>query len=152
MRRLEFLDIIPAPASEVWNFFSFPGNLGKITPVSMNFVIQTPLSGKMYPGMFIGYKVSPLPGMRISWVTEITHVSEGNYFVDEQRKGPYSIWHHEHHFCEVPGGIEMRDILSYRLPMGFLGKMIDTILVKKRVQAIFRFREQRIKELFPGNN
>ena len=102
--------------------------------------------------MFISYKVSPLPGMRVSWITEITHISEGKYFVDEQRKGPYGIWHHEHHFRQVPGGIEMRDILSYRLPMGFLGKIIDTILVKKRVKAIFSFREQKIRELFPGKN
>jgi len=150
VRRLEFTTLINAPASQVWDFFSSPGNLSLLTPASMNFVIKTPDTGRAYPGMFIGYRVSPLPGMRVSWLTEITHLSEGKYFIDEQRQGPYSLWHHEHHFREVEGGIEMQDLLYYRVPFGFIGRLLDSLLIRKRVLDIFTYRDQKIREFFPA--
>jgi ligand-binding SRPBCC domain-containing protein len=103
----------------------------------------------MYPGMFITYKVSPALGIRLNWVTEITQVDHRKFFIDEQRQGPYSTWHHEHHFKEVYGGVEMRDILFYKVPFGILGKLADAVFVRSKVQEIFRFREKKIEELFP---
>ena len=148
MRRLEFVTIIPSSIQNSWNFFSSPENLEKITPKEMNFRITSPLPERMYPGMLISYRVSPLSWMRVNWLTEITHVSEYIYFVDEQRIGPYRIWHHEHHFRETEGGVEMKDILTYRLPMGILGKLIDYLIVNRTVNSIFAYRETRIRELF----
>ena len=115
----------------------------------MGFIITSPPQPEMYPGMFIMYKVSPISGIKLNWVTEITHVREKLFFVDEQRRGPYRIWHHEHHFREVEGGVEMRDILHYRVPFGVLGMLADHLFVKRKVRGIFSFREKRIRELFP---
>jgi len=148
MRRLEFNTILSATIKDVWDFFSSPQNLGKITPPSMDFRIITPVPAIIHPGLFIGYKVSPFPGMRVKWLTEITHIEEYKFFIDEQRIGPYRIWHHEHHFREIPGGVEMRDILIYVLPLGFIGRIIDRLFVRKRINKIFKYREMKIRELF----
>ena len=149
MQRFEFIQFVPASLDVVWDFFSSPANLSKITPPAMGFVITSPLRSGMYPGMFITYKVSPLPGFRLNWVTEITQVNEKVFFIDEQRSGPYSIWHHEHHFKAVEGGVEMHDILYYKVPLGFLGKIADLLIVKNRVKQIFAYREMQILKLFP---
>ena len=132
MRRFEFTQFVPARLDEVWDFFSSPANLSKITPPGMGFIITSPPQPGMYPGMFISYKVSPLLGIKLNWVTEITHVREKLFFVDEQRRGPYSIWHHEHHFREVEGGVEMHDILHYQVPLGILGTLADHLFVKNK--------------------
>lgn len=150
MRRFEFTQFVPARLDEVWDFFSSPANLSKITPPGMGFIITSPPQPGMYPGMFISYKVSPFLGIKLNWVTEITHVREKLFFVDEQRRGPYSIWHHEHHFREVEGGVEMHDILHYQVPLGILGTLADHLFVKNKVRGIFSFREKRIRELFPS--
>lgn len=150
MRRIEFISVIPGNLLSVWDFFSSPSNLSRITPAEMNFRIQTPLPDTMYEGMFIGYKVNPFPGFRVSWLTEITHIEQGKFFIDEQRSGPYQIWHHEHHFRLVEGGVEMRDILIYKVPLGFLGNILDKIFIFGRVKAIFSYREQIVKQIFPG--
>lgn len=150
MNRLEFVQFVPARLNEVWDFFSSPANLSKITPAEMGFIITSPTQFEMYPGMFITYKVSPVAGIKLNWVTEITQLRILKYFVDEQRQGPYSIWHHEHHFKEVEGGVEMRDILYYKVPFGFAGRLADKIFVRNRVKQIFAFRNQRINELFPS--
>lgn len=150
MRRFEFTQFVPARLDEVWDFFSSPANLSKITPPGMGFIITSPPQPGMYPGMFISYKVSPLLRIKLNWVTEITHVREKLFFVDEQRRGPYSIWHHEHHFREVEGGVEMHDILHYQVPLGILGTLADHLFVKNKVRGIFSFREKRIRELFPS--
>ena len=149
MRRFEFTQFVPARLDVVWDFFSSPENLSKITPPEMGFIITSPPQPEIYPGMFIMYKVSPISGIKLNWVTEITHVREKLFFVDEQRRGPYRIWHHEHHFREVEGGVEMRDILHYRVPFGVLGMLVDHLFVKRKVRGIFSFREKRIRELFP---
>jgi ligand-binding SRPBCC domain-containing protein len=102
----------------------------------------------MYPGMLITYKVSPLLGLKMDWCTEITHVDDKKYFVDEQRFGPYSMWHHQHHFKVVEGGVEMIDIIDYAIPMGVLGRLMNSILISSEIENIFSFREKKIKELF----
>ena len=149
MKCIEYSQFVPGNINEVWDFFSSPANLSKITPPEMGFIITSPLQSTMYPGMFITYKVSPALGIKLKWVTEITQVSDKKFFIDEQRSGPYSIWHHEHHFKEVNGGVEMHDILYYQAPFGFLGKLAELIFVNNKVKQIFNFREKRINELFP---
>lgn len=103
---------------------------------------------KMYPGMIITYKVSPLKGIKLDWMTEITQVDEENYFIDEQRFGPYKFWHHQHHFKAIAGGTEMTDILTYGLPMGILGRIANHIYVANKLQEIFEFRRKKVSELF----
>ena len=93
----------------------------------------------------IEYTVRPLLGIPMNWVTEIKTVKDLEFFVDEQRIGPYKIWHHEHHFKEVEGGVEMTDIVSYELPMGFLGRMMHPIIVKKKLEEIFDFRFKAVE-------
>jgi ligand-binding SRPBCC domain-containing protein len=122
--RIQYEQNIPSTRNEVWNFISSPLNLKDITPPYMGFEVTSKnLSSKMYEGMMITYLVKPLFGIPLSWCTEITKVEDGNYFVDEQREGPYSIWHHEHHIKEIDGGIKMVDIIHYKIPFGFLGEL-----------------------------
>lgn len=149
MKRIEFTQFVPGSLNEVWDFFSSPANLSKITPPEMGFIITSPAQSAMYPGMLITYKVSPALGIKLNWVTEITQVSDKKFFIDEQRSGPYRIWHHEHHFREVNGGVEMLDILYYQVPFGFIGKLAELVFVNNKVKQIFNFREKRIIELFP---
>jgi ligand-binding SRPBCC domain-containing protein len=141
---------LPIPLAEAWEFFSSPLNLAKITPAEMNFIITSDFSAdtKMYPGMFISYKVSPLLGIKMNWTTEITHVKEMDYFVDEQRTGPYAIWHHEHHFKEITDGVRMTDILTYAIPYGIIGQIANSLIVNKQVKQIFVYRDKAVKELF----
>ncbi len=103
---------------------------------------------KMYPGMIITYKVAPLFGIQLNWMTEITHVINERYFVDEQRFGPFRFWHHQHHFRSIPGGTEMKDLLTYGLPLGMLGSVANSALVRQRLREIFDYRKRKIVELF----
>ncbi|NEN24256.1 SRPBCC family protein [Cryomorpha ignava] len=140
---------VNASIDEVWDFISSPGNLKEITPDYMGFdIISNNLSEKMYPGMIISYKVSPVFGIKTLWVTEITHVKEKEYFVDEQRVGPYAIWHHQHHISAIPNGVLMRDIVSYKPPFGFLGAMANGILIKSKLQEIFDYRTMAVDKKF----
>lgn len=141
--------ILPLTMAEAWDFFSSPRNLNEITPNDMTFVITSNVPEKMYEGLMITYKVSPFLKIPMNWVTEITHIREPFYFVDEQRIGPYRMWHHEHHFREVPGGVEMTDILHYNVGMGFIGRLASWLFVDRKVKSIFAFREQKLKEMFP---
>ena len=140
---------LPITINEAWEFFSNPNNLAKITPPWLNFEVTSKLDSKMYAGMIITYLVRPLLNIPTTWVTEITHVREPNYFVDEQRFGPYKLWHHQHHFKETDNGIEMTDIVSYALPLDPLSRPINSLLVEKKVKGIFKFREKKLEELFP---
>ena len=149
MQRFEYIQFVPASLEVVWDFFSSPANLSKITPPEMGFLITSPEHTEMYAGMFITYKVSPALGIKLNWVTEITEINHRKFFIDEQRQGPYSIWHHEHHFKEVTGGVEMHDILYYDVPFGFIGSIANMVFVRNKVKQIFAFRESRILELFP---
>ena len=145
VRRKEWKQFIARPLDEVWNYFSRPENLNEITPPDMAFDILSPVAGvSMYEGMLIRYKVSPFRGIKMNWVTEITHIKEGQYFVDEQRLGPYALWHHEHHFEEQPGGVRMTDLLHYQVPYGIIGAIADSLVVNRRVEEIFRFRRKAI--------
>jgi ligand-binding SRPBCC domain-containing protein len=141
---------IPISFAEAWDFFSSPLNLAKITPKEMNFVITSDYTPdtKMYEGMLITYKISPLLGIKMDWMTEITHVKDGEYFIDEQRFGPYALWHHEHHFKEVKGGVQMNDILTYAIPYGIIGRLGNKVLVGNQIKKIFYYREKAIEDLF----
>jgi ligand-binding SRPBCC domain-containing protein len=140
--------ILKASLEEVWDFFSSPSNLKKITPPAMGFNIISGGEGKMYPGQIISYKVKPVAGIPLTWVTEITHVEPLKFFVDEQRFGPYSMWHHEHYFREVEHGVEMTDIVTYVLPFGFLGRIAHALFVKSKVNRIFEYRSKVMNQFF----
>lgn len=147
---LKFSQKFPKPVNELWDFFSSPLNLEKITPTTMAFNVTSTIDPemKMYPGMIITYKVSPLLGIKLNWMTEITAVEDQQYFIDEQRFGPFRFWHHQHHFKAVDGGTEMTDILTYGLPLGFIGDIAHEFMVKKQLQETFRFREEKTKVMF----
>lgn len=146
LKRTQFL---PVSIEEAWDFFSSPKNLSKITPDHMGFNILYQSGGsKMYPGQLIRYKVAVLPLIKMHWVTEITHVQEPFYFVDEQRFGPYALWHHQHHFRKVEGGVEMTDEVNYAIPLGILGRLANWIFVEREVNSIFDFRYKILQEYF----
>jgi ligand-binding SRPBCC domain-containing protein len=136
--------------NKAWTFFSDPGNLAFITPESMHFkMLQLPEGEKMHTGMEITYRVRPLFGIPVTWVTKITAVNAPYYFVDDQKSGPYKQWHHEHFFREMEGGTEMIDIVNYELPFGIVGNLAAKLFVNKRLEYIFNYREKKLKELFP---
>lgn len=147
---LKFSQQIPIDLEQAWDFFSSPMNLARITPKEMAFTVTSALQPeeKMYPGMIITYKVSPVAGIKLNWMTEITQVEHHKYFIDEQRFGPYKFWHHQHHFKSIAGGVEMTDILTYGLPMGFLGNIANSIFVANKLQQIFNYRNKKVIELF----
>lgn len=139
---------LPISIKEAWDFLSSPHNLKTITPEYMGFNIISGADRPMFPGQVIQYKVTPILGIATKWVTEITHFQEEKYFVDEQRFGPYSLWHHKHFLKEIPGGVEMEDIIDYKLPMGYIGQLLHPFLVKPRLNEIFEFRRKKLIELF----
>jgi len=139
---------LPININEAWDFFSNPNNLSVITPEWLNFKVTSKLPDKMYPGMIIIYKVHPVLGIPNTWVTEITHVKEPFYFVDEQRFGPYKLWHHQHHFKEIDNGVEMSDIITYALPFDPLSRPLNSLLVEKKVKEIFKYRNKVLTDMF----
>jgi ligand-binding SRPBCC domain-containing protein len=146
---IKTVQTIPVSMDVAWDFFSSPKNLKEITPDNLGFNIISKHHGeKMYPGQIIEYKVSPVLGIPIYWMTEITHVEDKKYFVDEQRFGPYSMWHHQHHFKQVANGVEMIDIVHYKLPLFFLGDIAHALFVEKQLQGIFDFRFKKVEALF----
>ncbi len=146
---LKTIQHIPIDINTAWDFFSNPANLAAITPTSMGFkTISLHHGEKMYPGQIIEYKVSPVLGIPLYWMTEITHVEDKKYFVDEQRLGPYSLWHHQHHFKETNGGVEMTDIIHYKLPFWFLGDIANSLFVHNQLKGIFDYRYKKVEEMF----
>jgi ligand-binding SRPBCC domain-containing protein len=146
---LKTVQQLPVSLDEAWDFFSSPANLQKITPQSMGFNIVSKHHGeKMYAGQLIEYTVKPVLGIPLYWMTEITHVVDKKYFVDEQRFGPYSLWHHQHHFKAVDGGVEMTDIVHYKMPFWWLGDIANWLLVKKQLQTIFDYRFTKVETMF----
>ncbi|GAB5399997.1 MAG: SRPBCC family protein [Aureisphaera sp.] len=139
---------LPISTKEAWDFLSDPKNLKTITPDYMGFEILSGSDRPMYAGQIIQYIVTPVLGIKTKWVTEITHVNDGNYFVDEQRFGPYSLWHHKHFIKEIDGGVEMEDIVDYKIPFGFLGRLMHPLLVKPKLNEIFEYRKNKLVELF----
>ena len=148
LHQLRATQCIPLTLDDAWAFFSDPRNLSVITPKAMGFVVKTQLPASVYPGLIVEYTVKPLGPVPLAWVTEITHVREREFFVDEQRSGPYRLWHHEHHFRAITGGVEMSDIVSYALPFGPLGNVVDRLVVADRVRGIFRYRAQVLEDRF----
>jgi len=141
--------IIRTTLDRAWSFFSDPRNLEHITPKTLGFEVLSDLPHKTYAGMMIRYRVRPLLGVPVTWLTEITHVNEPCFFIDEQRAGPYRVWHHEHHFCDLGDGrVEMRDLVTYALPFGWLSEPVHQWIVRPRLERIFAFREQAVDELF----
>ena len=138
---------LPISIDQAWEFLSDPNNLEKITP-DMGFEILSGTDRPMFAGQIIQYIVSPFPGVKTKWVTEITHVKDKEFFVDEQRFGPYALWHHKHFIKEIEGGVEMEDIVDYKLPFGILGRLLHTLVVKNKLKNIFEYREKRLIELF----
>lgn len=139
---------LPISVSEAWSFFSDPKNLKVITPEYMGFHIQSGADRPMFAGQIIEYIVTPILGIKTRWVTEITHSVDQQYFVDEQRFGPYSLWHHKHFLREIDGGVEMEDLIHYKLPFGFIGRWAHPFLVKPKLAEIFEYRKNKLIELF----
>ena len=144
----ETIQFVNATLDECWMFFSNPKNLQKITPESMGFKITDFDGNSMYAGQIIQYKVTPLLGLKLSWTTEITQVKDKSYFIDEQRFGPYSFWHHKHFFEEVDGQVKMTDIVHYALPLGFLGRIMNSLIVENKLKEIFDHRRVIVEKLF----
>jgi ligand-binding SRPBCC domain-containing protein len=146
---LQHHQVIRATPVECWAFFSNPRNLKVITPPALDFRILSVLSEKMHPGMMIEYRVRPMFGIPVTWLTEITQVCEPYYFVDEQRVGPYRIWHHEHTFRQVDDEhTEIGDKVHYVLPFGPLGEVAHPLLVKRQLRRIFDYREKAVTNFF----
>ena len=152
---LKTVQRLPISMEQAWEFFSRPQNLKNITPSNLGFQILSKHHGEvMYPGQIIEYTVKPVLGIPLYWMTEITHVNDGRYFVDEQRYGPYSMWHHQHHFEVIEGGVKMTDIVHYKLPLWVLGDIANSLFVRSQLRQIFDFRFKKAAELFgpwPGD-
>ncbi len=149
MITIKYHQKLPISLKDCWDFFSSPNNLKILTPEYLGFEIMNELGNrKMYAGQIIAHKVRPVLNIPLEWVTEITHVQHPHYFVDEQRFGPYKFWHHEHHFNAIPNGVEAVDIISYKMPYGFIGRAINHFKVKHDIDAIFSYRKAKLEKLF----
>ena len=134
---------------KVWDFISSPANLKEITPDYMGFdIISEDLPQKMYAGMIISYMVSPILGLKTNWVTEITQIRDKEYFIDEQRVGPYALWHHQHIIEPIKHGVLMTDIVSYQPPLGILGAIANTLIIRNKLKEIFDYRTKAVDERF----
>jgi len=139
---------LPISLDEAWGFFSNPQNLPKLTPDWMHLTFKEGIPNDMHAGMKMTQQLKPLLGIPLTWVTEITHIEEKVYFVDEQRVGPYRFWHHEHCLHELPSGVEVTDSLHYALPFNIIGEIVHQLLVKKKIADVFEYRYERLEELF----
>ena len=148
MYQLKRTQFIRADLQTCWNYFSSPANLRVITPNYIDFRVHTPVPENLYEGLIIHYTIRPILGIPLNWISEIRIIREGSYFVDEQRRGPYGMWHHEHHFKEVEGGVEMTDLISYRMPFGFIGRFFHWLFIRKQLESIFDYRFRKVDELF----
>ena len=146
--RLHKKQKFPISIDKAWDFLSKPENLKIITPDYMSFDILSGADRSMYPGQIIQYIVTPILGIKTKWVSEITQVKRQNYFVDEQLYGPYALWHHKHFIKAINGGVEMEDIIDYKLPLGWLGQLVHPFLVKPKLEEIFEYRQKKLTELF----
>lgn len=147
---IQTAQFLPVSIEQAWSFLSSPSNLKLITPEYMGFDIVSGFKEgeEMYAGQIITYKVKPLLGIKTSWVTEITHVDAPYFFVDEQRIGPYKLWHHQHRLEESEGGVWMFDTVNYVVPLGLLGDILQYVLIRKKLKSIFDYRHKKLEELF----
>jgi ligand-binding SRPBCC domain-containing protein len=141
--------VLQTSIEKAWNFFSSPANLPVITPPELQFRIVSEVPAEAYAGLILQYTVRPFPGLRVKWVSEITHVEKHRFFVDEQRFGPYRFWHHEHHFKETDAGVEMIDLVHYALHADPLSRPVHALLVRPQLERIFSFRREALKKFFP---
>nr|WP_294859014.1 SRPBCC family protein [uncultured Fluviicola sp.] len=148
MYQLKRTQLIKADLQTCWKYFSAPANLHVITPDYIDFKVLTPIPDEMYEGLIIRYTIRPILRIPLGWVSEIKTIRNEGYFIDEQRQGPYKLWHHEHHFKEVEGGVEMTDIITYSMPFGMIGKFVHWLFVKKQLENIFDYRIRKVDELF----
>lgn len=139
---------LPISVDEAWEFLSNPKNLKVITPDYMGFNILSGADRPIYAGQLIQYSVTPLLGIKTKWVSEITSVKDKEYFVDVQLYGPYALWHHKHFINKIDGGVEMEDIIDYKVPLGILGQLVHPFLVKPKLEEIFNYRTQKLEQLF----
>ncbi|MBT3547573.1 MAG: SRPBCC family protein [Flavobacterium sp.] len=139
---------LPITLNEAWEFLSNPRNLSTLTPKEMNFTIISNDNKPMYAGQVIQYSVTPIARIKAKWISEITHLVDGKYFVDLQLYGPYAFWHHKHFIHEIDGGVEMEDIIDYKVPLGILGQIVHPFLVKPKLEEIFRYRQKKLIEIF----
>ncbi|KAF2514337.1 SRPBCC family protein [Flavobacterium foetidum] len=146
--KIETVQHINTTIEECWDFFSSPKNLQTITLDNMSFTIQDFDEKRMYPGQIITYTLKPLLGIKISWVTEITFVKDHHYFIDVQRFGPYKLWHHKHFFEPTENGIKMTDVVHYALPFGYLGRLMNRLIIQDKLKSIFDYRRNKVEELF----
>ena len=147
--QLKKTQLLNTDIDTIWDFASSPKNLKEITPDYMLFDITSEgLPEKMYPGMIITYEVSPLLNIKMKWVTEITQVVEKKFFIDEQRVGPYSLWHHQHFFEEKDEGVLMTDIVTYKPPFGLLGDIANSLFIEKQLEEIFQYRWDAMDKKF----
>ena len=150
---LKSIQRLPVSMERAWDFFSDPRNLQALTPSSLNLKPTNEVWGdEVYAGQVMTYTVKPLLGIPLEWMTVITQVERNKFFIDEQRKGPYRLWHHQHHFKPIEGGVEMTDLVHYRLPMGIIGQILHQPLVRKKLEEIFLYRYSRIQDLFGAWN
>lgn len=148
MYQLKRTQFVKTDLQTCWNYFSAPANLHVITPDYIDFRVHTPVPESMYEGLIIRYTIRPILGIPLSWISEIKTIKDHSYFIDEQRRGPYGMWHHEHHFKEVEGGVEMTDLISYCMPFGFIGRFFHWLFVRKQLESIFDYRNHKVDELF----
>jgi ligand-binding SRPBCC domain-containing protein len=139
---------LPITVDEAWKFLSNPRNLKIITPSYMSFDIISGAEKPMFAGQIIQYLVTPILGIKTKWVSEITHFEEKKYFVDVQLYGPYALWHHKHFINKIDGGVELEDIIDYKVPLGILGQMVHPFIVKPKLEEIFNYRQQKMIEIF----
>lgn len=148
MIKLKQEQFLPISLDEAWRFFATPKNLNEVTPNDLVFEIISELPDTMYEGLLINYRLKPMLNIPVNWCTEITHIKEKVYFIDEQRKGPYRIWHHEHHFKPVAGGVLMTDLLHYDIGMSFFGWIAGKMFVHRKVEGIFNYRYKMLESYF----
>lgn len=142
---------VPGDPARIWEFFATPRNLAAITPAHMRFEMIGTLPEKMYAGQLIEYRIGIVPGLSTGWLTEITQIRDGSFFIDEQRIGPYRLWHHEHHFTPDParGGVLMTDRIAYAVGWGPLGSLLHALWIRRKLESIFAHRREAIAQLFP---
>jgi ligand-binding SRPBCC domain-containing protein len=150
LERIHVRCVLPVPVPRAWDFFSDPRNLERITPPALAIRITSDLPPRMHPGMLVTYTITPLLGIPLRWVTEITQVREPLFFVDEQRFGPYRFWHHQHHFREEGGGTLVEDLVHYALPLGPVGRFFGGPFVRRQLDGIFSFRTRFLQKTFAG--
>ena len=145
---LKFEQYIDLPVNDVFNFFSRPENLSLITPARLKFDIITPTPLKMKEGQLVDYSLRIMYIIKLHWRTLITHYEKPYKFVDQQLKGPYTLWHHTHTFEEKDGGTLIRDELKYAIPFGILGRIVHALYVKYDIRSIFKYRQKILDDIF----